>query len=365
MTSAATSSKPSSLRDWLAPRARRVAVPSWLASLVLHGLFVFLAFQVASWQTVRPDTGGTGGGQLREVGIHIGEPEGGAGGTGDTPPPPVPEAGEGNPADAPLAESPLAAPVPSLSSTAPPIPLSLPDAAPPVIGSNPLGGRPATGFGETMLRPRSGTGATGTGRPGGGGTDGVGFSRGSGGTSFIGIGDRGRRFVYLIDRSGSMADHDAFLAAKSEVLASIEQLDEKQQFQVIFYNNVPLTLRTRDDRIPMFTGTDANRLQVAEQRRSIEPRDGTLYMPAILKGLEFQPDVIYFLTDGIDPELSPNQFAEKVRTRNQGGAHIHCIEFGDGPSSKVGRTGNFLVKLAEANHGQYVYRDVTAFRRRP
>ena len=334
-----------------------------MMSVLFHGLVVFTAFQLASWQTVRPDTGGSGGDQLREVGIHTVEPDGGTGGTGDTSPPPNPDAGDEAAAAAPLAESPLAAPDPSLASAAPPIPLSLPDAGPPVIGSSPLGGRPAASFGEKMLRPRSGSGTTGTGRPGGGGTEGIGFGRGSGGTSFIGIGDRGRRFVYIIDRSGSMADHDAFLAAKQEVLASIEQLDEKQQFQVIFYNNVPLTLRTRDERIPMFTGTDVNRLQVAEQLRSIEPRDGTLYLPAIMKGLEFQPDVIFFLTDGVDPELTPNQFVEKVRSRNQGGAHIHCIEFGDGPSSKAGRTGNFLVKLAEANHGQYVYRDVTKFRR--
>lgn len=333
-------------------------------SLLLHGLFVFTVFQIANLQAIRPDTGGNGGDQLREVGIHVGEPEGGAGGTDDAPPAANLNAEDRRPSEVPLAESPNAEEIPSLSSAAPPVPLSLPDAGPRVIGSSPLGGRPASGFGEKMLRAPSGSGTSRSGRPGGGGADGVGFSRGSGGTSFIGIGARGRRFVYIIDRSGSMAEHGAFLAAKSEVLASLEQLDEKQQFQVIFYNTTPLTLRTREERIPMFTGTDANRLQVAEQLRAIEPDGGTQYLPALLKGFDFAPDVIYFLTDGIDPEVSPNQFLEKVRIRNSGGAHIHCIEFGDGPASKAGRTGNFLVKLAEANHGQYVYRDVTTLRRR-
>jgi len=363
MSNLATPAKRSGLRDWLSSRERRIAVPSWVLSVLFHGAVLFVAIQIANSQAPRPDTGGSGGEDLREVGIYTGEPSGGTGGTDDAPPPPSPEpATDGARASAAASEIPAE----TASTPAPPIPLSLPDTGfPSVIGAGPRGGVPsvAQGFGEKMLRPPGGSGVSGTGRPGGGGTDGIGFGRGSGGTSFIGVGDRGKRFVYVIDRSGSMAEFDAFLAAKSEVVASIEKLDEKQQFQVIFYNNLPLTLRTRDDRIPMFTGTDAQRLQVVEQLRSIEPRDGTLYLPAILKALDYQPDVIFFLTDGLDPEFSPAQIVEKVRVRNRGGAHIHCIEFGDGPASKVNREGNFLVKLAEANQGQYVYRDVTKFRR--
>ena len=363
MSTSTPTAKRSGLRDWLSSQERRIAVPSWVASLLFHGLVLFTVVQIANHQAVRPDTGGSGGEDLREVGIYTGEPAGGTGGTDDAPPPPSSEPPQEGVAAAASAPETL---VETTSTPTPPIPLSLPDTGfPNVIGAGPRSGVPsvAQGFGEKMLRPAGGTGVKGTGRPGGGGSDGIGFGRGSGGTSFIGVGDRGKRFVYVIDRSGSMAEFDAFLAAKSEVVASIEKLDEKQQFQVIFYNNVPLTLRTRDERIPMFTGTDPQRLQVVEQLRSIEPRDGTLYLPALLKALDYQPDVIFFLTDGLDPEFTPAQIVEKVRIRNRGGAHIHCIEFGEGPASKVNREGNFLVKLAAANQGQYVYRDVTKFRR--
>ena len=363
MSIPAPSAKRPGLRDWLSSQERRIAVPSWVLSLLFHGLVLFLAVQIANRQAVRPDTGGSGGEDLREVGIYTGEPAGGTGGTDDSSPPPSSEPPQEGVAAAAAAPETL---VESTATPAPPIPLSLPDTGfPSVIGAGPRTGVPsvAQGFGEKMLRPGSGTGKQGTGRPGGGGTEGIGFGRGSGGTSFIGVGDRGKRFVYVIDRSGSMAEFNAFLAAKAEVIASIEKLDEKQQFQVIFYNDKSFALQTRDSHIPMFTGTDPQRLQVAEQLRSIDPRDGTLYYPALRMALDYQPDVIFFLTDGLDPEFTPAQLVEKVRVRNRGGAHIHCIEFGEGPASKVNREGNFLVKLAEANQGQYVYRDVTKFRR--
>jgi hypothetical protein len=65
------------------------------------------------------------------------------------------------------------------------------------------------------------------------------------------------------------------------------------------------------------------------------------------------PDVIFFLTDADHPQLSEAQLARLGRLN--GGAQIHAIEFGLGPSYGPP---NFLRKLAERNRGQYVYVDV-------
>ena len=348
-----------------------MVVPSWLLSLFFHATVLLLASQLAGRTPIRPDIEGNGGDGFREVGIYTGEPAGGSGnlGTGDALP-------AGNPAMTNAASAPApSAQAPDVPATAP-FQIPLPDVlteGPAVIGPGTNAAPPeiASTLGNSLLRPGSGGltsgggggGPGGTGRPGMGTGTGDGIGSGRGGTTFIGARDEGRRFVYVIDSSGSMADFDALLAAKSELMTSLERLTEKQQFQVIFYNTKLRILVTRDQRFPMFYGTDAQRLQVAEQLRSIEPMDGTLHFPALAEALKFHPDVIFFLTDGADPAMSARDL-EEIRIRNKEGVHIHCIEFGEGPASKVNRAGNFLVKLSEQHNGQYIYRDVTQFRRK-
>ena len=69
-----------------------------------------------------------------------------------------------------------------------------------------------------------------------------------------------------------------------------------------------------------------------------------------------KPDVIFFLTDAAEPQLSSSQL-EKIRQKNNRvGATIHAIEFGAGPNQ--GGV-NFLMRLAGQNGGSHVYVDVT------
>jgi hypothetical protein len=68
-----------------------------------------------------------------------------------------------------------------------------------------------------------------------------------------------------------------------------------------------------------------------------------------------RPDVIFFLTDAAEPQLTPRELTD-IQRRNRSEATIHSIEFGSGPF----RGGdNFLVRLARQNHGQHVYVDIT------
>jgi hypothetical protein len=76
--------------------------------------------------------------------------------------------------------------------------------------------------------------------------------------------------------------------------------------------------------------------------------------------LRLAPDVIFFLTDAEDPQLSDVEL-QRLRRLNKGAA-IHAIEFGFGPR----RGGdNFLSKLARQNNGRHVYVDVTRLTDRP
>ena len=86
----------------------------------------------------------------------------------------------------------------------------------------------------------------GPGLGGGGGTgggSGGGVGRGVGpSTEFFGARARGSSFAYVIDRSGSMIEHNALHFAKQELLASLDQLPPDARFLVLFYNQEPVAI---------------------------------------------------------------------------------------------------------------------------
>ncbi|WP_437205943.1 vWA domain-containing protein [Planctomicrobium sp. SH664] len=346
---------PHSPEDWLRPVATRNSYASWAGSVLFHGLLALLILQLARSPGCRGDFGGEGGESFRSVGIHFGDPGGGGtgGGNGND----LPESPSPVDTKPPSATSPLTV-APSPLAEAPPVSLQLPELGttfPAVIGAGPPAPAIAE-LGEQFLRPASGTGPSGAGKGTGTGSG----QGGGGGTSFIGIRDVGTKFVYVIDRSASMATDNALQAAKNELQASLSRLSETQQFQVIFYNNEHVMLDPRGGRGGLFWGTDAQRLVVTQQLATILPEAGTQHLPALLTALSLNPDVIYLLTDGAaESVLSSGDFA-LVRRENRRKTRIHCVEFGRGRKSALGDAGNFLKKLAAEHQGQYIYRDISA-----
>ena len=84
----------------------------------------------------------------------------------------------------------------------------------------------------------------------------------------------------------------------------------------------------------MYFATDVNKELAGHEVDRITADRGTAHMPALLEAISLKPDVIYFLTDGDEPELSPAQLAE-IR-RLAGSLTIHVIKFGDGTLSSRG-----------------------------
>lgn len=212
-----------------------------------------------------------------------------------------------------------------------------------------------------LLKSAGSGGGTGGGRGGKGGRGtGSGDGDGSGETSFFDIEAKGIRFVYVLDRSGSMFDHGAIRVAKEELVASLAALEQTQQFQVLFYNQALLELTGNGERPQMQWATDINRTLARQFISTVQPDGGTDHMPALKKALRYQPEHLFFLTDADQPILSARELHE-IKTANNGRTKIHCVEFGKGPEL-AGE--NFLKKLARENDGTYRYRDVTRFGRR-
>ncbi len=143
-------------------------------------------------------------------------------------------------------------------------------------------------------------------------------------------------------------------AAKQELLRSINRLGASHQFQIVFYNHEPQAFRpTTGPPQVVWAEEDAKR-QARNFVERITAYGGTRHVKALVLALRMNPDVVFFLTDAQDPQLSGDDLA-RVREFNHG-AVIHAIEFGIGAGTDD--ADNYLRRLAAQNGGEYKYVDV-------
>ena len=182
-----------------------------------------------------------------------------------------------------------------------------------------------------------------------GGAARIGGVGGPGETTFMEISGVGKMFVYVIDSSSSMTG-GRLKAAQGQLKASLRLLQPNQKFAVIFFNEYRerLKLRRNDDQAVYFA-TDVNKELASHQIDRVTADRGTVPMPAILEAISLKPDVIYFLTDGDESELSPAEMAQ-VRQLSRS-ITIHVIKLGDGTLSSL--SPSWLERLADQSHGEY------------
>lgn len=178
-------------------------------------------------------------------------------------------------------------------------------------------------------------------------------------TQVFGVKGQGSRFVYVFDRSASMSAYDGrpLAAAKRELVASLQGLRSVHQFQIVFYNENPRVLNLFPGQTPQMVFANDEGLKLAERFvGGIYADGGTAHMKALELALKMRPDVIFFLTDADEPQLSQTDLDRLARLN--GGTVISAIEFGSGPQLKSGRR-SFLQRLAESSGGEHGYVDVT------
>jgi len=169
-------------------------------------------------------------------------------------------------------------------------------------------------------------------------------------TSLFGISGTGTRFVYLFDRSISMAG-PPLRAAQAQLITSLEPLQSVHQFQIIFFNHEPQAwdLTGGQARIPF--ATDANKRMAEKFIQSVIATGGTFRHTALQLAIRLSPDVIFFLTDTDDP-MSTRDLTAAISRAQRHTIAINTIEYGNGDASK---NDNFLVQLARQTGGRYVY----------
>ena len=170
------------------------------------------------------------------------------------------------------------------------------------------------------------------------------------GVSIFGSGRaEGNSFVFVIDRSKSMGSDglDALRRAKTELTGALKGLDQRHKFQIIAYHHE----RNYLDRAGLLRATDANKASVPAFFDNLAAYGGTNHELALIAALHLKTDVVFLLTDGGSPGLSPSQYDDIVAMARRMRTTIHCIEFGQGPSP----SSSFMARLARDTGGSYRY----------
>lgn len=171
--------------------------------------------------------------------------------------------------------------------------------------------------------------------------------------SVFGVEGEGTSFAFVFDRSASMGRDGALplRAARSELLAAIDSLDERHRFQILSFNT---HIATMEPSRRLVIADDRHKRKATRFVHSVIESLGTDYRLAVLEGLKIGADVMFFLTDGATngdgPGLTGELLAE-VRAKNRHPSAIHVIQFDDGTAA--GRASSLLQTLAEENGGQY------------
>jgi len=176
---------------------------------------------------------------------------------------------------------------------------------------------------------------------------------------FGGLVGNGSRFVYVVDRSGSMNSNRLMQAAKAELEASLTSLNEQQQFQIIFYNDEALIFNPTGAAPKLLPATKDNVQSALEFVRQTPAIGGTVHMAALEPALRFGPDVIFFLTDA-DDRLNQAEY-NKLNRLNTTNASINVLVFG--ATARPTADNESFKRLADETRGQFLFKSSTALGR--
>lgn len=163
----------------------------------------------------------------------------------------------------------------------------------------------------------------------------------------------GGSFVFLIDRSKSMGGEGLGVLqdAEKELVRVLKRLEPVHRFQVVVYHNKCIYMKERE----LLPATDENKAAVGDFLASKAAFGATEHALALMSVLRLEPDVIFLLTDGGEPELKEHELRAISALAGER-TSVHCLHFG---SRSAPDPNSFLRRLAAATGGEYGYIDVT------
>lgn len=168
-------------------------------------------------------------------------------------------------------------------------------------------------------------------------------------TGIFGLEAKGNRFVYVFDRSASMAEPDGrpLAAAKQELIRSFDELGDVQQFYVIFYNDRLHVFSPAGSRGRLVFATEENRRAARRFVEGVRADGGTRHAEALAAAFRLAPDVVFLLTDADAKDDLTDAELERL-SRLGSGSRCMVVQFGD----ESGRSPR-LAELAARCGGAY------------
>lgn len=158
--------------------------------------------------------------------------------------------------------------------------------------------------------------------------------------------DTAKKIVFLCQASGSMLS--VFGNAKQQLKDSVNALDTAQEFNLIFFSD--------DNCFPLFkdrphAATAENKKLASDFVDSAVSTGGTQPVPSIKFALNEQPEVLYFLSDGLSNLADINSVSNAFKEGNRGGkTRINCIYLNSGDNPVFEER---LKAIAEDGHGTF------------
>lgn len=149
-------------------------------------------------------------------------------------------------------------------------------------------------------------------------------------TGIFGLEAKGNRFVYVFDRSASMAQPAGrpLTAAKQELIRSIDELGDVQQFYVIFYNDRLQVFSPAGSRGRLVFATEENRRAARRFVEGVRADGGTRHAEALAAAFRLAPDVVFLLTDADAKDDLTDAELQRL-SRLGSGSRCMVVQFGD------------------------------------
>ena len=174
------------------------------------------------------------------------------------------------------------------------------------------------------------------------------------GIEFFGTRAYGSNFVFVIDCSSSMSVNYRWDRAVEELIATLDQLDSKQKFLVLLYNDQNYVMFGAGPGQKLIPANRENKRRIKNWLDEATPFAGTKPGDSMKLALRKKPDAIYFLSDGElrDRTLFDLRFWN-VRRKGPDGEKrltpIHTVLLGSLFGRKTMRT------IAEENNGIFTH----------
>ena len=189
-------------------------------------------------------------------------------------------------------------------------------------------------------------------------------------TSFFGLAGEGNKFVYVLDRSDSMnvviSRHSEqtqlgsiipLYAAKIELKRSLSTLSESSRFQIVFYNTQTRHFRPGKTYHKLYPATKEYKQAAYNFIDYTRGLGGTDHKIALEAAVDFDPDVMFLLTDGREENDLPFDVVNRVI--NYCDDHhivLNVVHFSSKPRPEC-----TLIDMAEGTGGKHIFIDLATY----